>query len=52
LEAEYKSIQLQYEERFAAQARDLQNAQENIMFLAFDVDEIRRRLENFAVNRN
>ena len=43
LELEYKSIQGHHEEHFEAQSRDLSLEQENIMALAYDIDEIRRR---------
>ncbi len=52
LEAELKSIQLQHEDRFKAQSKDINDLQESILLMASDVDEIRRRLEQFAMNRN
>jgi len=52
LEGELKSIQLHHEEGYEAQSKELHNVQENIMFLVFDVDEIRRRLGTFAINMN
>ncbi len=52
MEAELKSIQLHHEEVYEAQSRELNNVQENIMFLVFDVDEMRRRLGTLANNRN
>lgn len=43
LDAEYQSIRAQYDERAIAQVNDLQIVHENIMALAYDVEDMRRR---------
>jgi L-rhamnose isomerase len=50
LEAEFQSIQVQNEERFEMQSNNLQSLEENLVTIAYDVDEIRRRLDKFAMN--
>jgi hypothetical protein len=50
LEAEFQSIQVQNEERFEMQSNDLQTLEEIFMTMAYDVDELRRRLDKFAMN--
>ena len=52
LELEYKSIQGHYDEHFEAQSRDLSLEQENIMALAYDIDEIRRRYDASGTTEN
>ncbi|CAF1231078.1 unnamed protein product, partial [Didymodactylos carnosus] len=41
-ESDFRSIQLQNEERLEAQSKDLQRVQESIMAVAYDIDEMRR----------
>jgi hypothetical protein len=50
LESEYKSIHIQYEDRCQSMATELYGLQESIMIVAFDVDELRTRLEKFIIN--
>ncbi len=50
MEAEFQSIQVQNEERFEMQSNDLQSLEESFMTMAYDVDELRRRLDKFAMN--
>jgi len=49
LEAEFQSIQHQHEEQLEIQLNDLQNVQDDIVTMAYDVEEIRRGLETFAI---
>lgn len=46
LEGELKTIQIRQEEQFVAQEKEIQLAQDKIVVIAYDVDEIRRRLED------
>lgn len=43
LESELQSIQQQNDEQFELQARDLETFQENIMLIAYDIEEMRRK---------
>jgi hypothetical protein len=52
LQAEVKSIELQNEQRFAAQSQELHTTQESIITMASDIDEMRRRLENSLSVKN
>jgi hypothetical protein len=47
-ESEFQSIQLQDNERFEAQSKDLHSLQESIIAMAYDIEEMRQRLENFC----
>lgn len=47
LESEFKSIQISQEEQFEIQSKEIYSSHERIMLMAYDVDEIRRRLDEF-----
>ncbi len=49
LESEYKAIQLRNKQQYEDQSKELHSAQENMVTLACNVDEVRRKLEKFTI---
>jgi hypothetical protein len=47
LEAEFQSLQIQNDERIEIQFKDGHSLQENIMEMAYNIEEMRQRFESF-----
>lgn len=49
LETDLKAIEYRHDEQYDMQSKEMINAHENIMNIAYVIDEMRRRLERFII---